>query len=515
MQYHLRADRVKCPYDSCEESGGRHDNLMRHIRRTHLQTLGPDDRDHIQDIIDKCAQALREKFEKASKSQTGTYAFLEKVFRWDNAAAARTLESDHALIDNDYYDGRGGCQPFIFHAIKHNKLDRVEQLIKLGAKVNVKDSFKQTPLHAACSSGFDRIIEILVGHGAEIGARCKWGTTPFSKALSSGHVSTMRLLISSGASIESHRYGSPFCAAASTGNLPLFHFFQEIETLRDLRSLSLDSPGYSGYSPLALAIKHGHAETTEYLLEQRAAFIIPSNYYSCYNSLIWASRLGHKDVVQVLLKRGVSVDGRDGYDLTALQNASRKGHSCVVKLLVDFGADISARDRAGRTELHDAADRGLSEVAKVLIDSGAKVNARDESGWTPLALATLKGHRDVVRHCCADESRRGRLIEDRNPQGRNALHAASARGHAEIVELLLDSGADVRIRDDYSWSPLETAAAEGHEKVVRILLDHHLRLGIDIGRALRQASIRGHDRVVSLLSLHRSEPCHRPDEEEM
>lgn len=100
---------------------------------------------------------------------------------------------------------------------------------------------------------------------------------------------------------------------------------------------------------------------------------------------------------------------------------------------------------------------------------------------------------------------------DVNEQGRNpnnalygnALQAASYSGHCEIVQQLLDAGADVNAKWGYRTA-LYAASEEGHEKVVRLLLDH----GADVnardryGGALHIASGKGHEEVVRLLLDH-------------
>ena len=53
----------------------------------------------------------------------------------------------------------------------------------------------------------------------------------------------------------------------------------------------------------------------------------------------------------------------------------------------------------------------------------------------------------------------------------NALYAASARGHEQIVKLLLDKDADVNAQGGHYGNALQTASEGGHEQVVKLLLD--------------------------------------------
>jgi ankyrin repeat protein len=54
-----------------------------------------------------------------------------------------------------------------------------------------------------------------------------------------------------------------------------------------------------------------------------------------------------------------------------------------------------------------------------------------------------------------------------------ALTLACAGGHDDLVELLINRGADIEHRDKKGFTPLILAATAGHEKVVEVLLNHN------------------------------------------
>jgi ankyrin repeat protein len=94
-------------------------------------------------------------------------------------------------------------------------------------------------------------------------------------------------------------------------------------------------------------------------------------------------------------------------------------------------------------------------------------------------------------------------IDRRNDSGEygNALQAASARGHEQVVKLLLDKGADLNAQGGEYGNALQAAAARGHEQVVKLLLDKGAdpnAQGGEYGNALQAASARGHEQVVKL-----------------
>jgi hypothetical protein len=62
------------------------------------------------------------------------------------------------------------------------------------------------------------------------------------------------------------------------------------------------------------------------------------------------------------------------------------------------------------------------------------------------------------------------------PNGESALMAASAAGYADVVQMLLEHGAQINQTDQVCDSPLSLAKAGGHQRVVELLTAHGARL---------------------------------------
>lgn len=90
---------------------------------------------------------------------------------------------------------------------------------------------------------------------------------------------------------------------------------------------------------------------------------------------------------------------------------------------------------------------------------------------TPLLCLQLlgEGHAAIVKWLIDHASAN---IEAHTINGLTALYWSSARGHPEVVSLLLNRGADINRANRSGLSPLMVAANNRHVGVVELLLSH-------------------------------------------
>ena len=110
----------------------------------------------------------------------------------------------------------------------------------------------------------------------------------------------------------------------------------------------------------------------------------------------------------------------------------------------------------------------------------------------------------------------GADVNLRDKQGRIALHWAAAAGQKPIVEMLIARGSNVNARtdsigtekeEDSAWTPLHRACEKGHKDIAEILITNGANINAKTKRgktALSLAKKNGHEQVVELLSEHRA-----------
>ncbi len=177
-----------------------------------------------------------------------------------------------------------------------------------------------------------------------------------------------------------------------------------------------------------LPIAHGQQAD----IETRDIFgITPLNYA--------ATEKGNKEVVELLLEKGVDIEARDVQKRTALHIAVKNGDFEITELLLEKGADIEATELFGRTPLHFAAEEGQKELTELLLEKGADTEARNSRGNTPLHIASREGHKEIAEMLLEKGANN---IEAKDKEGRTPHQIALENGHDELAEFLLAKGAN-------------------------------------------------------------------------
>ncbi len=169
---------------------------------------------------------------------------------------------------------------------------------------------------------------------------------------------------------------------------------------------------------------------------------------------------------QHALDAGVDVNLRfPGDCLTALSIAAYEGNINMVKLLLDYGADLEIKDNFGHTALENATHEGHTKIVKLLVAHGAQINSET-------VMAAIVSRKIEIIQFLFDHGANLNAHEFAN-----ALTKASFYGPVDIVKLLLVSKADVNTKDRLGHTALKTAAQQKHVEIVNLLLDHGAQIG--------------------------------------
>lgn len=123
-----------------------------------------------------------------------------------------------------------------------------------------------------------------------------------------------------------------------------------------------------------------------------------------------------------------------------------------------------------------------------LIAIGAS-KSHDNFSDDPLWIASMRGSAETVHELFA-------AGYEADSWNNTALMVAASNGHIEVVDLLIESGADKNARGGIiPQSVLEQAAARGNAGVVDLLIERGVDLGDSGVEAAKTADISGHPEI--------------------
>ncbi|MCC3861105.1 ankyrin repeat domain-containing protein [Pseudemcibacter aquimaris] len=182
---------------------------------------------------------------------------------------------------------------------------------------------------------------------------------------------------------------------------------------------------------------------------------------------------GDLAMVNVYLGIGADINGQDKTGISAMLAAANQGHVEIISALIDKGANINIQEGNGITPLYRAASQGHHEVVKLLLDNDADYKIPDKFGGTALGASTRYGHKEVVKTLLEH----GVSVDDEiDTRGNTALLMAAFTGNADLVQLLLDNGADVYRKNNAGANAHDIATSKGFLGVDRNLLTHIVKI---------------------------------------
>lgn len=389
----------------------------------------------------------------------------------------------------------------LIEAAHQNSLHKVDSLIDGGAPVNGANRYGVTPLSLACQNGNSEMVGRLLNAGANANLALPGGESPLHTASRTGKLESVKLLVTAGANIDAreHRQQTSLMWAAADGHADVVKYLLE-------KGAEFKKPLASGYTPLLFAVRQGHVDVAKALIEKGAdvneAAKVKKGRKRMSNgtsALVLAVENGHFELAAYLLTRGANAndlrsgyaplhvlswvrksvkgDGDDGLptpqgsgDLTSLE---------LVKVLVKHGADPNLKlsgggprgtarvDRKDATPYLLAAQTADLPFLKVLEEVGADPKLANHCGTTPLLAAAgmgvtapgeeaadLKSALKVVSYLVGQ----GADINVKDDRGETVMHAAAYKSAPEMMALLDQLGADIKVwhqKNKSGWTPLK------------------------------------------------------------
>jgi len=223
-------------------------------------------------------------------------------------------------------------------------------------------------------------------------------------------------------------YATPYYEAIKYGNLNIVQLFvNEMGTFSDGRSFEL-------------AINYGHLDIVQFLVSKDASINNP--YVDTINTAVQNNNF---EIVKYFVENGADINKRCSDPIVI---AVQKNNFKIVKYLVENGSNITFKSNFS---LCLASENGYLDIVQYLVEKGLDI---DE----PLLLASEHGHLEVVKYL---------LKTNVCPSIHSAIQQASDNNYLDIVQLLLENGADIKKNN---YQAIRNLLRHGHIELVKKLI---------------------------------------------
>ena len=257
-------------------------------------------------------------------------------------------------------------------------------------------------------------------------------------------------------------------AAIATGNL------EQVKDLVSDKHTSL-AANKDGVTPLDLAIMNQDYKIASVLLEH-GADVSPHSDNPLFVTLVFSvGNPNDKEAIQeaydmfltAIKKHKDKLTNKNSMGNTALHIAALRGLSPITELLMKEGLDPSEPNAAGETPVYIASQEGHIEIITQLKEKDPELlKTKDSKGNTIITAAVINMRDELLNFLIKEVPD---LINEPNHDGKTALMYASEYGGTEMVQSLLNAGADPSIKDKENKTAVLLAKEWKHKEIIKLL----------------------------------------------
>ncbi|KAI8788179.1 ankyrin-3 [Biomphalaria glabrata] len=376
------------------------------------------------------------------------------------------------------------------------------ELIKTGANVNKSNRNGLTALMFASMFHNVGLVKILIQHGADVNLKDRRHINALMWTVLQGHTDIVQILLHNNADVH-NRTPSGMDAV----HIAVEKGFTNIFKLLMDKNADISSKTNDGWTPLMRSARHKDSTIANLLLNRNVC--VSEKNFEDNTALHLSGMNGNVNCIKKLLNHDTDINCTNAIGMTPLMYAVRAGNLKIVQKLLEKGAKetLNNLNNNKRSALFFAVFSKCSDIVKELTKAGANANVLDIFNCSPLQYAIKNKSSDIVKHllkfkdqswhtgeefitclseaveredinavtCLLNFQSKTLILKEAKAvscfYSESPLIIAASLRNLEIVELLLNAGADVNTLDVDLQSVLFFSVLQGDMYMSRLVVE--------------------------------------------
>ncbi|WP_346350386.1 ankyrin repeat domain-containing protein [Spiroplasma endosymbiont of Calodromius spilotus] len=342
-------------------------------------------------------------------------------------------------------------------------------------ELNYQDAKDGLPLQNAIYSQKPELIKAFIENElCDLNLKSKFATSAIYIAILQNDIETVKLLVNSA------RFNSVNMLISKWKITPLvfaLHQHQDeiAKILINCQNIDINIPSIKKLTPLHRAVEFNNNQTVKAILgNQNLKNVNDNNNDEGITPFHLATKSGNKEIVEILMEhKDIDINMRTKIGYTPLHGAVEFNNNQTVKAILGNQNLKNVNDNnndEGITPFHLAVKNSNKELVEILMGhQDIDINMSTKAGYTPLHGAVMYNNSEAVAAIIGNKNLKN-VNDNKNDQSIVPLHIGAKTGNKALVEILM-SHQDIDIVDKEGFTALHSAVEENDTEMVELLIN--------------------------------------------
>jgi len=355
------------------------------------------------------------------------------------------VKADPNALDNN-------MQSPLHIALESGHVEMAKKILCLkNVIVGRSDTNGNTELHIACQRGMTEIVELLLSTTSSISTKNKIGMTPFLTAVQNGFLDIVQVFFCRNSSIFLETDSNGLSAHTIATNSNKIHLASIIQEKMGLNPEKQSKAVVSVMPSASVSFDTGHVSDSNTDIMIKDAIISNNMEY---------------------LKQQLNSAGTDlnAIVLKSINLAVKEINPTCLTYLFDNFSEICQEELTGKPILSAAVNSGCVENVQTLLSAKVDVNLIDDAGYSPLIRALQLENTKILEVILNYPGVDFKTVS--KGEGFSAAHFAISKNNLRGLQILLEKGVPLNIKDSRGQFPIHHACIAGKYDAVQLIIQH-------------------------------------------